>query len=244
MLLFMHRSLVLLALSCAAVAAAQTAAFIRSDGPTLLLPGAPFHAERVTRTVRVLADGSDITRALHENMARDNDGRVLDESYAEDGTGKHYFVLLDPVAHRQYNWDTGAKEANYTPVRASAHVELRALPLEFAARGEFQSKQAVHATDPLGTRPVAGITATGTREVTTIPAHAEGNSAPLVHSEEVWLAEDLGLVLEEHDQSSLTGTRTVDTKKIERTLLSPDHFRVPPGVEASPFIMGGLASAH
>jgi len=58
---------------------AQVSLRFSSTGISLTTPGAPFQAERVTRTVKRLSDGSSLTHEVHETLSRDAEGRFFDE---------------------------------------------------------------------------------------------------------------------------------------------------------------------
>ena len=61
--------------------------------------GLPYSAERVTESVRVLADGNRIVQRQAEKLYRDSDGRTRVES---EWQGKPLVQIQDPVAGMRY----------------------------------------------------------------------------------------------------------------------------------------------
>jgi hypothetical protein len=70
------------------------------------MSGKPYSATAVTRTVQVLADGSQIERTQSEALYRDEQGRTRSET----NNGK-FIRIVDLVAGLAYNLDTTAKNA-------------------------------------------------------------------------------------------------------------------------------------
>jgi hypothetical protein len=209
----------------------QTTVGFRSDGPNCLAPGAPFQGERTTKTVRRLQDGSSLAYEAHELMGRDADGRFIDESY-RTGAGaqaeERFFVLGDPVAKREVSWTKGAKSGYSHPLSPATHMTISALaPNAREEAVQFPKDKATATTENLGTRTVSGVVATGTRTVTILPAGKNGNDRPLQSSQEVWIANDLQIVVAETDSSSITGTRTVEMLSLERIAPPASRFVVP-----------------
>lgn len=227
-------------LSIAAPSLAQITITMSGDQPTLLKLNAPFLAERVTTTERTLADGSTIHREAHETISRDEAGRVFADIQLDD-TATHQFTLVDLPQQRYYTWSTETMKAWYAPLAHNAALQLNPL-YQRPGPSEFPVKQTMTTTEALGSRTIEGVPATGTRTTTTLPAGKVGNSAPLVHREEVWVADDLGLVVEETDFNSYTGKRTVRLVRLERKPQPAERFVLPAGVTAQQRMLPSLGN--
>ena len=152
------------------------------------MSGKPYSATAVTRTVQVLADGSQIERAQSETLYRDEHGRTRSET----NEGK-YIRIVDPAAGLAYNLDTAAKTAGTQEImmgggvpdgdskkakkNASAINPPSRSPFEFASE---QAKRTPNLTvEDLGTQIVNGVQSQGARITSTIPVRAIGNNREL-----------------------------------------------------------------
>jgi hypothetical protein len=79
----------------------------------------------------------------------------------------------------------------------------------------------------LGSKTVAGVSATGERMTHTIPAGTIGNDKPLVSTHERWFSPDLKIVVSETDNSPLRGTSSLQVANLSRTEPSADLFKAP-----------------
>lgn len=101
---------------------------------------------------------------------------------------------------------------------------------------EFPARQSKNKTvvEDLGTTTIQGIEAHGTRYTWTTPAGAEGNDAPLVHSQEFWTATGLGferLTLRHIDNDPESGKSESELVKISLGEPDPALFQPPEGYE-------------
>lgn len=90
--------------------------------------------------------------------------------------------------------------------------------------GKYESK-----TDDLGTREFDGVSATGTRHTTTIPAGAIGNERPIEIVYERWYSKDLGMVVYSKNIDPRFGEQTYRLTNINRVEPDPSLFTVPQG---------------
>jgi hypothetical protein len=84
-------------------------------------------------------------------------------------------------------------------------------------------------TEELGTRDIEGVTAEGTRRVTTIPAGAIGNDRPIETVYERWYSKELQMVVMSKTTDPRFGEQTYRLTNIVRTEPDPTLFNVPSG---------------
>jgi hypothetical protein len=232
-----------------ACALAQVSLRFSSTGVSLTTPGAPFQAERVTRTVQHLSDGSALTREMHETLSRDADGRFVDESrltLPAHGSGgaenKSFFVLADPAAKRVLEWAAGATTAASYPLNSTTRLLVSTLESPRNAEPPIAKDKKVVTTEDLGTKTFAGVSATGVRTLTTIPTDTIGNSNPLVLKHDVWTSTEMNLVVAEDEESPFSGTRHSEMISVKRVAPDAALFLVPVGmvVKAAPAAGGAM----
>lgn len=84
-------------------------------------------------------------------------------------------------------------------------------------------------TEELGTRDFEGVSAEGTRRITTIPAGAIGNERPIEIVYERWFSKDLGMVVYSKNSDPRFGEQTYKLTNLVRTEPDPSLFVVPQG---------------
>ena len=84
-------------------------------------------------------------------------------------------------------------------------------------------------TEELGTRDFEGVSAEGTRNVTTIPEGAIGNERPIEITYERWYSKELGLVVFSKHSDPRFGEQTYKVTNIVRSEPDPSLFSVPKG---------------
>jgi len=84
-------------------------------------------------------------------------------------------------------------------------------------------------TEELGTRDFEGVSAEGTRSVTTIPEGAIGNERPIEITYERWYSKELGLVVYSKHSDPRFGEQTYRVTNIVRSEPDPSLFSVPQG---------------
>jgi hypothetical protein len=183
-----------------------------------MAPEAPFTATRVTRLETRLQNGSVMQHEVREMLTRNAQGQlylratpVLADALA---TPRQYFVLADPVAGTVFQWQTGASSGVAQKMPALRHLDIHI----FSSQSTLMArppKSATVTTEDLGEQQIAGLKATGTRTTMTLPANVIGNTEPLHVVHEVWTSNDLHIPLRELDINPLSGTRTMNTEKIE-----------------------------
>jgi hypothetical protein len=144
-------------------------------------------------------------------------------------------IISDPVDGVSYTLDESRKEA-----RLSAPVALQKLTLDGTARdalkkieiqlrtaGADRAGSGQPTVEQLGTRQIEGITATGVRTTTTIPAGQIGNLNPINLVTERWFSEELGMAVLITRSDPRSGDTTYRLKNIVRAEPPPDLFTVP-----------------
>ncbi len=82
-------------------------------------------------------------------------------------------------------------------------------------------------TEDLGTRDFEGVSAEGTRRITTIPANAIGNELPIETVYERWYSKDIGMVVYSKNTDPRFGEQTYKLTNIVRAEPDPSLFSVP-----------------
>ncbi len=91
-----------------------------------------------------------------------------------------------------------------------------------AAKSRYETK-----TEELGTRDFEGVSAEGTRRITTIPADAIGNERQIEVVYERWYSKDLGVVVYSKTTDPRSGEQTYKLTNIVRSEPDPSLFSVP-----------------
>lgn len=84
-------------------------------------------------------------------------------------------------------------------------------------------------TEELGTREIEGVSAEGTRRMTTIPEGAIGNERAIEIVYESWYSKELGLVVYSKHSDPRFGEQTYRVTNIVRSEPDPSLFTVPQG---------------
>jgi hypothetical protein len=108
-------------------------------------------------------------------------------------------------------------------------------PVTFAVQGHVDSGAGEAGSNPnakteqLGAKTIEGISATGTKRTTSIPAGTFGNDKDLVITRETWYSPDLKLVIESTQTDPRFGETTYSLTNIQRSEPDPTLFQVPAG---------------
>lgn len=201
--------------------------------------GSPYSAERLTETVKVLADGNRIVQRNTEKLYRDSDGRTRIES---GWKGKPLVQIQDTVAGMSYrlypDTKTGYRMAIAAPAPAGdagAAVAGQAAPVPGAAKVAEQLAPALNVdaagtvtqSRSLGTKQIEGVTAIGTHTTVTVPAGANGNVKPMINTTEIWMARDLWIPLEMRMSNPFLGDSVMRVQNLSRLEPPTALFAVP-----------------
>ena len=189
----------------------------------------PYSAERVTETVKVLADGNRIVRRNTEKLYRDSDGRTRVES---EWNGKPLVQIQDPVGGMSYrlypDTKTGYRMAIAAPAGPAASAPGAAKVAEQLAPAlNVDAAGTVAQSRSLGTKQIEGLTATGTHTTVTVPAGASGNVKPMISTTEVWIARDLWIPLEMRMSNPFMGDSVMRVRNLYRLEPPTALFAVP-----------------
>jgi hypothetical protein len=191
--------------------------------------GAPYSADAITEVTQQLSNGNRIIRRTGSRLFRDSAGRTrYEQSLAAigpfvSGADVKSVIINDPVAKAAYVLDPNRRTAIRTPTR-----QLGPLPLA-AAPGSDTATAPKVASESIGQRTIDGVTATGTRTTTTIPAGAIGNEQPIEIVSESWHSPELKIVLASHRNDPRFGETNYQVTNLTRGEPDPELFRVPKG---------------
>jgi hypothetical protein len=187
--------------------------FIMIDASSKLVKDKPYAAEAVTDTTQTLADGNRIVRHFQNKYFRDSAGRTRREQTfgalkaAGEAPNEVKVFIYDPVAKVNYVLDPGDKSARKMTY-SSLPMQVRVMNLDKSDRAaslpplpppvpdtpgvfEFSSDARDSVDEDLGTRTIEGLSCTGKRTTTTIPAGSLGNERPIVITVENWYSKDI-----------------------------------------------------
>lgn len=199
--------------------------------------GAPFAADEIHETVRVLPDGRRIIRTYTIKIYRDSEGRTRIEpdqnATAINGlkTGRPEIVISDPTAGVNYMLDMDSRTVRRVPL---PQVARGASTIQGSVSGAMRWNMAGSKgiageakVEPLGTEMMEGVEARGERVTRTIPGWEVGNEEPIVITSERWVSPRLQLLvlLKLHDPRF--GDTTLRMTNIHQAEPLPSLFQVP-----------------
>jgi hypothetical protein len=227
-----------------------------------ITPGAPYSAEAVTESTQVLADGNRINRKSLTRVYRDGEGRMRREEVNDAGTVVSVSIV-DPIAHVSYvlqpqsrtayrenaqnqlfivrsKIEAGADRmadapppppppppAPGAPLRTTATEIRMRVPISGSEVGDV-------AQENLGQQNVEGVSANGTRTVTTFPTGAIGNLQPLKVVSEQWFSPDLQVLVMTRHIDPRSGETTYRLQNIVRAEPDRSLFSVPADYSLKP----------
>lgn len=216
----------------------------------------PYTAKTTTTTVQTLANGVTITRILKRVEAVDSHGhRVSITTMPASGRVGEHIVheLVDPATRQITRWSvpgntiltqelaqgsgcwSSEDSTVITPAPAldSLATTAAATPASISVPGRTSEAGLKVDTvrEDLGTQLMQGLKVTGTRTTRTVPVDYLGNDAPLVSTEERWVATDFHVVVRDVRDDPQIGKST--TELTEFTAGEPDAslFQTPSGYE-------------
>lgn len=222
--------------------------------------GEPYQAEKISRSVQTLSDGTVLTHETKGMIARDTDGRIREDLYIvrsgqvnrhETDTNLQSATVGDPVAHTMLIW-TGEKPKiamqmqlptlPAKPKVMSVGGSLGAVPMPVprgtsnSATGAvpFMPADAIKdqmRTEELGKQSLEGVLVTGKRTTTTVPLGKVGNDRPFDVVHEEWRSPELNILIKTIDRDPRTGVQTMELQNLVRTDPDAALFQVPPGYE-------------
>jgi hypothetical protein len=226
------------------MADAQTLDFMSgTPAPDPVVTGAPYAADGITTVKLTLFDGTRIERRVTARFYRDSAGRIRREQTVVGLEALNpasqpvkVVTIIDPVAGVIYSLNPGDHRAYRLPIpRPASEGQPPPPPAAPPApagltpggppppppapvRGQEES---------LGTRQIEGLTATGKRTTSTIPAGQIGNDRPIQVIDERWESPELRLLILSRHHDPRTGDIEYRLINIDRGEPKPDLFTVP-----------------
>src|SRR5271163_1474335 len=195
----------------------------------------PYTAEYKITHVQTLADGTTITRETTEVKALDSQGRRMSATTIASGdrAPQTHVIVYDPVARAQTFWHAPGKIAHVFKMSTpgAEHTCSAMMRDDVSVVSGPKSK---FASENLGTESIQGVEARGHRYITTIPAGAAGNDAPLVSTSEAWTAVAVGLnglLVREIRDDPRSGKTTRELTSLSQGDPDPATFQPPEGYE-------------
>ena len=96
-------------------------------------------------------------------------------------------------------------------------------------------------SEDLGEQNIEGVSARGTRTITTIPAGAIGNERPIEIMYEKWFSNELQMVVYSKQSDPRTGEQTYRLTNINRSEPDPSLFQLPTGYKV---VSGGTGATY
>ena len=212
------------------------------EGASRVVKGQPYSAQTVTEITQTLADGNRIVQRSEGAVYRDGEGRTRREHtftgmrpipFEPAMHGRQFITIDDVVAGVQYALDPQDKTARQMPrwSRGRHHDDGVAVPGVPMTRlkepgGEVGTPTPVR--ERLGTKPIEGLEAEGTRTTVTIAAGEIGNEAPIAIVTERWWSNELQEPVLIRFSDPRVGERVYRLTAIARGEPSPQLFVVPP----------------
>lgn len=248
----------------------RAAVFFTNEPPAMA--GAPYSGVATIQSTTLFSDGTHIVRNSTVRFARDSQGRtrtersvgpVLGESAAQ--SNPTIIMINDPVGSQRLVINPQLKTVNVIKTGNGAvppSISNSDAEPPFALMGLGMSIGAAPATESssnttsLGQKTINGLTATGSREVRTIPSGVLGNDKAITSTLDKWMSPDLGVPVQVTETSSIGGQVTLNLTDVVRSEPDPSLFTAPSGytrheftgpnaaVAAMALAQGGVAAMH
>ncbi|HET9839496.1 MAG TPA: hypothetical protein VFR84_14790 [Candidatus Angelobacter sp.] len=184
-------------LLCTSLALAQAATPNNTFSSTLSgginlrsIAGAPFSADVIRESTRVLPDGSSVPVLTRGKMFRDAEGRTRSEMEmvsSASASPRKFVTIVDPVARVSMVLDPQMKTATVVPLPSPAPADAVGARAATAERISAKSLAIVGAKD-LGASMLQGFSVTGSRRSRTVQAKTT--------TVETWFSPDLKVELQ------------------------------------------------
>jgi hypothetical protein len=207
--------------------------------------GEPYFAVTESKQHQTLADGTHID---HNRMLlktyRDSAGRTRQERYTMTSLANNTPEMLimveisDPVAGVGYVLDPRKHTAREVSLQSSHGCDDKlakrtALPAPFLQPrpglpgpcGHLDAKPPV--VEDLGTQVMEGLLVHGTRTTTTIPTCAQGNDRPFTTVSELWVSDEMKLIVLSKHFDPRYGESTILLQDLQRSEPDISLFQVP-----------------
>ena len=183
------------------------------------IPGAPFSADVVKESVKMLPDGAGTPAITRGKMFRDAEGRIRSEMEivsAASATVRRFMIVVDPVARMSMVLDPQTKTATLTPLPSAPAGE--ALMADKTEKISAKALAIVGAQD-LGASMLQGFSVTGSRRTRS----AAGKSAEKTQTVtvETWFSPELKVELQARTEQPDGNTSTTRLENI--VMAEPDR---------------------
>jgi hypothetical protein len=192
--------------------------------------GKPFSGSDSVDWTRTLADGTVVAMHQDAKLARDSQGRMYRENVtrfpANSGlkSSVREIILYDPVAHTRTTCAMAERHCEVTAYSGTTESRAGSMP---KTEGTFNNGRRSLTRENLGTDTIDGLSVIVTRETVTTSAGVEGNSQPVVSSEESWYSPDLEVNLMVTRKDPLQGTIVIHVVDLSRSEPDASLFQVP-----------------
>ena len=167
------------------------------------LMNASFSAVVTTEVTSTLADGTTATVWNRRTVVRDSTGRIFQQRvfFSPNGNTQppriRALEYLDPNRHERYDCIVAEKTCYASKYLRPAMTEMPAGMggLQVCGCASSQRTGVTITHEALGQKTIQDVDATGSREVTTLPAGQIGNQKPQPIVKEFWYSPRLGLNL-------------------------------------------------
>lgn len=199
-------------------------------------------------TTATVARDSDGRTVRIQKLSTIGPSKSASDSSQSDGPT--FTTIFDPVTQTHTDYSSDSKVAHVLPIptptsgatkgraRGFAMVgpgpgALEPGPTTFAVQGHADSGEvspgANVKSEPLSPKTIGGISVTGTKTTTTIPAGTIGNDKDLMILRETWYSPDLKLVVQSTQDDPRFGETTYSLTNIQRNEPDPTLFQIPAG---------------
>jgi hypothetical protein len=199
------------------------------------LTGAPFSATVNTESTRILADGSTATEKNRRIVARDSSGRIFQQRVLFSPQGDTDPVRIralqyqDPIRHELYDCIVAEKTCYATKYLKPAMAEMPAGigGLQVCGCATAHRPGLTITQEALGQKTIEDVEATGSREITTLPAGQIGNNKPEPIVKEFWYSPRLGINLVTMRFDPLSGSENFVVNHVSLDEPDPKLFEPP-----------------
>lgn len=211
------------------------------------MTGAPFSAVVHTEWTRPIPGGGSYSMVNERRVARDSRGRIYEERWwlvpkdSGEKSRMNVIQIADPNQHTLYNCWVFERKCNLLKFAEPAVAAYRP---PVVPTGPLANNKGYVTTLELGTRTIAGIDTTGTRETTTLLPGAFGNDRNLVTTREFWQASQIGVNLLSILDDPRTGRQTFTLSDVSLNEPDPQLFEVPEGYQVVDQRQKGVHPQH
>jgi hypothetical protein len=178
---------------------------------------------RTSTIVQTLTNGATITRTFTVKSACDSEGRLYSETHLTTPIGLVHYIVFDPVARTNSNWD------NRTKIAIVTHIPAQASEVDTARQLQAVRKPRHVTREDLGVRTIADVEARGTRTTLVVPVGEVGNDQPFTIVTDDWISARYQMPLLTIHDDPRSGKRTDEVTEFQPDEPDPALFKIPEG---------------